>query len=86
MRRVVTYKLVMVCGLSVYMAFVPSFVPDLFGTYLMKSMTYEKLVPIVPQAGTKVKPIGMPFRWVLMTLVPIKINLITNQTIFVSNH
>lgn len=64
--------------MSFYIDFVPEFVPEGFGVYLIVSMTYENLVPIVPRTGTKDKPIAVPSSWELMTFVPIIDILITN--------
>ena len=49
----------------------PKFVPERFRDCLVKSTTYENLVPLVPEAGTKVKPIGTGLGGVLLTFVPI---------------
>ena len=71
-------QLVMFLLLTVYISFVPKFVPEGFGVYVMVSMTYENLVPLVPRTGTKDKPTAVRFRGELLTLVPKKIILITN--------
>ncbi len=60
------------------MRLVPKSVPEVFWVFLMITTTYENPVPLVPQAGTKDKPIAVPCCWELLTFVPIIRILITN--------
>ena len=73
MTRLMVKMLAMAKLLSVYNGFVPKFVPEGFGVYFAISRTYEKLVPLVPSHGTKVKPYVARSVCVLLALVPIKI-------------
>ncbi len=78
MLMLMAMQLMMFLLLTVYIGLVPKSVPEGFWVFLMITTTYKNPVPLVPQAGTKDKPIAVPCCWELLTFVPIIRILITN--------